>query len=119
MKWQNTRFGLASLVLALCVWVSIPASSALANDEFGPGAGEFYTGAGQTGERGPEDVGGGLSGGLEADPDTFQIDSRVGGSIGQTQNPVPRVPGTDRFLFWVHTWLMVVFSGGFLRNWMR
>lgn len=119
MRWQDTRFGPAWLAAVLCLWVLLPASSALASDDLAPGAGEFYTGSsGQVGERGPEEVGGGIGGPLEADPDTFQIDSRVGGSIGEVREPVSQVPRADRFVSWVHTWLMVVFGGGFLRGWL-
>ncbi len=115
MRWQDTRFRPVWLVAALCLWVLFPASSAVANDDLG--AGEFYVGgSSQLGNRGPQDVGGGFGGGLEADPDTFQIDSYVGGSIGEVQEPVLRVPRADRFTSWVRTWLMVVFGGGFLRG---
>lgn len=115
MRWQYTRFAPAWLAAVLCLWVLLPASSALAYDDLSPGAGEFTS---QIGERGPEEVGGGFGGPLEADPDTFQIDSRVGGSIGEVQAPVGQVPPTDRFPSWVYTWLMVVFGGGFLRGWL-
>jgi len=96
----------------------LPASSALAYDN-DPGAGEFYVGgSGLIGDRGTEGTSGSTGDGCEADPDTFQIDSRAGGSIGQVQGPVLQVPHTDRFASWVRTWLMVVFSGGFLRGWL-
>jgi hypothetical protein len=118
MRWQDTRFRLACLTAALCLWVLLPASSALAYDN-DPGVGEFYVGgSGQIGDRGPEGTSGGTGGGLEADPDTFQIDSRAGGSIGEVQAPAPQAPRIDHFTLWVRTWLMVVFGGGFLRGWL-
>lgn len=118
MRWQDTKFRLAWLVAALCLWVLLPASSALAYDN-DLGEGEFYVGgSGQTGDRGTEGASGGTGGGLEADPDTFQIDSRAGGSIGDVQGPALQVPRPGRFASWVRTWLMVVFSGGFLRGWL-
>ncbi len=118
MRWQDTRFRPVWLVAALCLWVLLPVSSAMAYDN-DLGAGEFYVGgSSQIGDRGPQDTGGGTGGGLEADPDTFQIDSRAGGSIGDVQEPVLQVPRVDRFASWVRTWLMVVFGGGFLRGWL-
>ena len=118
MRWQDTRFRLAWLVAALCLWVLLPATSALAYDN-DLGAGEFYVGgSSQSGDRGTEGASGGTGGGLEADPDTFQIDSQAGGSIGDVQGPALQVSRTDRFAFWVRTWLMVVFGGGFLRGWL-
>ena len=112
MRWQDTRFRPVWLAMALCLWVLLPVSSALAHDD--SAAGEFYVGGGsQIGDRGPRDTGGGTGGGLEADPDTFQIDSRVSGSIGEVRGAVLQVPRTYRFASWVRTWLMVVFGSGF------
>ena len=121
MRSQYTRFGPVYLAMALCLWVLLPASAAVAyDDDSAPGAGEFYVGDNnQIGSRGPQDVGGSTGGGLEADPDTFQIDSRVGGSIRTVQGPALQAPRADRFVSWVRTWLMVVFGGGVLRGWLR
>ncbi len=121
MNWRNTRFGPASwaLALALSLWVLIPASSVLAYDNVESEAGEFYIGDEDlidpradyyTGDPG--------SGPLEADPDTFQIDSRAGVTMVETGDARSGLPESGRLLTMIFTWLLVVFSGGLHRNWL-
>lgn len=125
MTRRNTRIRPAWVALAavLCVWVLVPAAVAIAHDDNGaPAAGEFYS-DGLTGGRGPQDVGGGSTvggndGGNEADPDTFQIDSRVGGTIVESPNPLPQGSVMDRFALIARKLFMVVFGGGVLRAWV-
>jgi hypothetical protein len=117
MKWRNTRYGPAwvAVAVALFVWVLLPVAHASANDD--TQGGEFYTG--EVTGHGSQDVGGPTPpGGLQADPDTFQIDAQVGGSPGEIQSPLPAPGSSDGFFTLVRNWLMVVLSGGFLRHWL-
>lgn len=117
MRWQDTRFRPVWLVAAFCLGVLLTGSNAFASDDV-LGAGELIRGVDQSG-RGSADSDDGIPDGLDADPDTFQIDSRLGGSIGEIRSATPEVPRSDGFLSWVRMWLTVVFSGGFLRGWLQ
>ncbi len=111
-KIRSLKPALAALVVGLALWVLLPAPSVQANTgDTGSSMGQLRVGMGTPPGGGGK--GGGTNddgGGLNADPDTFEIDSYLGAPIGSVENPVqPVVPGGPfgRFLGW-----LLAFWGG-------
>jgi hypothetical protein len=111
MKCNHTPHGPALLAVAtaLVLWVLLPAVPAVQANDADPGPmGQFIAGQnppGPTGDHGGTDD----SGGLDADPDTFQIDGHFGVGYGRIDAPAPpTVPGGPfgRLI----GWLLAVFG---------
>jgi hypothetical protein len=111
MKRNYTPHGPALLAVAtaLVLWVLLPGATAVQANEDDPSVmGTFLVSQNPPGPNGDH---GGMddSGGLDADPDTFQIDGHFGLGIGRVESPAPPVYTGGSFGRLV-SWLLTVFG---------
>lgn len=116
MKSKYAPYALlvAAFSAAVLVWAVLPAPAVQAHEVSDSGRGEMVIpvelpnggrspGPGETDEPG-----------LEADPDTFQIDSWNGAEIDRIETPAPPAPRPARgFLGWIADWVLLIVGGDY------